>query len=122
MIVANSNSGLPVRFAGSELNPPRHICAFLNSPEEEYRVLLPFIMEGFQRGEKAFHVVDPKLREAHVERLTNAGIDVDDMEKNGQLTLCNWNEAYFSDGRFSENRMLAIWEDELEVARQRGFF
>jgi hypothetical protein len=32
----------PIRFAGSELGEKRHICAFFNSPEEEYRVLLPF--------------------------------------------------------------------------------
>ena len=30
----------------------------LHSHEEEYRVL-PFIHEGFARGEKAFHIVDP---------------------------------------------------------------
>jgi hypothetical protein len=29
-----------------------------NSADEEYRVLLPFIKEGFGRGEKAFHVID----------------------------------------------------------------
>jgi len=45
----------PIRFAGSTLGENRHICAFFYSPEEEYRLLLPFIKEGFERGEKAFH-------------------------------------------------------------------
>jgi hypothetical protein len=31
----------------------RHICAFCNNDEEEYRVLLPFIKEGFECGDKA---------------------------------------------------------------------
>ena len=52
-----------IRFAGSVLGAQRHVCAFFHSPDEEYRVLLPFIKEGFERGEKAFHIVDPKLRE-----------------------------------------------------------
>jgi hypothetical protein len=49
----------PIRFAGSELGEKRHICAFFDSSDEEYRVMLPFIKEGIDRGEKAFHVVNP---------------------------------------------------------------
>jgi hypothetical protein len=53
----------------------RHMCAFFHSANEEYRVLLPFIKEGFDRGEKAFYTVDPKLREEHLNRLRSAGSD-----------------------------------------------
>ena len=45
------------RFAGSVLDAQRHVCAFFHNPDEEYRVLLPFIKDGFERGEKAFHIV-----------------------------------------------------------------
>jgi len=31
----------PIPFAGSELREGRHVCAYFNSVEEEYRVLLP---------------------------------------------------------------------------------
>ncbi|HXP43282.1 MAG TPA: hypothetical protein VN833_23720, partial [Candidatus Acidoferrales bacterium] len=47
----------PIRFAGSVLDAQRHVCAFFHNPDEEYRVLLPFIKDGFERGEKAFHIV-----------------------------------------------------------------
>jgi hypothetical protein len=43
----------------------RYVCAFFHNPEEEYRVLLPFIKDGLERGEKVFHIVDPKLRADH---------------------------------------------------------
>ena len=43
----------PIRLGGSVLGPPRHICAFFNSHDDEYRVLLPFIKDGFECGEKA---------------------------------------------------------------------
>jgi hypothetical protein len=33
----------------------RHICAFFNSIDEQYRVLRPFIKDGFDRGDKAYH-------------------------------------------------------------------
>jgi hypothetical protein len=32
-----------VRLAGAELGRSRRMCAFFHSPDEEYRVLLPFI-------------------------------------------------------------------------------
>jgi hypothetical protein len=118
---ASVRSDQPIWFAGAELGDQRHICAFFNSPEEEYRVLLPFIVEGFERGDKAFHVVSPDLREQHIARLAKAGIDVEQAEKAGQLKLCNWNEAYLPDGRFNQNRMLAMWEDELYAALDKGF-
>src|SRR5436190_18598618 len=90
----NTNSEQPIRFAGSTLGSYRHICAFFNSHDEEYRVLLPFIKEGFERGEKAFHIVDPKLRVEHIKRLRSADIEVAEAEKSGQFELLNWEDAY----------------------------
>jgi hypothetical protein len=51
------------RFGGSMLRAQRHICGFFNTLDDQYRVLLPFIKEGFERGEKAVHIIDPKRRE-----------------------------------------------------------
>src|SRR3954470_11069058 len=79
----------PIRFAGSVLDEQRHVCAFFHNSEEEYRVLLPFIKDGLQRGEKAYHIVDPKLRSEHRTRLGSAGIDIDTAETRGQFELCN---------------------------------
>ena len=39
----------PVRLAGSVLSRSCHVCAFFHSKEEEYRVLMPFIKDGFER-------------------------------------------------------------------------
>src|SRR4029434_8200694 len=86
---ASSESNQPIRFAGSVLGAQRHVCAFFHSPEEEYRVLLPFIKEGFERGDRAFHIVDPTLREEHLRWLASARIDVASVEQSGQLELRN---------------------------------
>src|SRR5262245_49473017 len=42
----------PIR-EDSMVDARRHICAFYNSPRDQYCVLLPFIKDGFDRGEKA---------------------------------------------------------------------
>jgi MEDS: MEthanogen/methylotroph, DcmR Sensory domain len=117
---ASSESDEPIRFAGSVLGSQRHVCAFFHGPDEEYRVLLPFIKEGFERGEKAFHIVDPKLREQHLERLRAAGIDVAAAEQSGQFELRNWADAYLRDGHFDQERMLALIQEVLEGGRHQG--
>ena len=110
-----------IRFAGSVLGAQRHVCAFFHSPDEEYRVLLPFIKEGFERGEKAFHIVDPELRGQHVRRLESAGIDVAAAEQSGQFELRNWADAYLREGHFDQDRMLALIQAVLEAGTRQGF-
>ena len=69
------NVPTPISLAGSQLGEIRHVCAFFNSDEEEYRVLLPFIKDGLKSGDKAVHVLNPEQRQDHLQRLTAAGID-----------------------------------------------
>src|SRR5687767_10527177 len=100
----------PIRFAGATLGKHRHVCAFFYNPDEEYNVLMPFIKEGFERGEKAFHIVDPMLRDEHIARLEQATIDVAAAQQRGQFELCNWEDAYLREGHFDQNSMLALIE------------
>ncbi len=52
------STAAPIRLAGRTLKDTRHICAFFHSKDEQNKVLMPFFREGFERGEKLFHVVD----------------------------------------------------------------
>jgi hypothetical protein len=100
----------PISFAGSQLAETRHVCAFFNSEEEEYRVLLPFIQGGFECGHKAVHVVNPHQRNEHMERLVAAGIDPAAAERSGQLQVRTNTETYLRDGQFDKDRMLHTFE------------
>jgi len=100
----------PIPFAGALLDEERHVCAFFHDEEEEYRVLLPFIKEGFDRGEKAVHVVNPHQRAGHLDRLAGAGIDVAAARSREQLDLRGNTETYLHDGRFDSSRMLESFE------------
>jgi hypothetical protein len=111
----------PITFAGARLGRYRHVCALFNSRDEEYRLFLPFIKEGLSHGERAFHIVDPKLRQDHVEHLAAAGVDVAAVEKTGQLELRTWAEAYLRSGHFDQAAMLALIEEVLTEGKRRGF-
>ncbi|MEX2497133.1 MAG: MEDS domain-containing protein [Woeseia sp.] len=108
----------PVRLAGALLNRSRHICAFFHSREEEYRVLMPFIKDGFERGDRAFHIVDPDCRHYHLQRLEREGIDVGEAEASGQLEVRRWQEAYLKDDYFEQHRMIATIKEALDPARK----
>ena len=111
----------PIPFAGSLLDETRHVCAFFNSDDEEYRVLLPFIKDGFICGHKAIHVVNPDQQRHHLQRLADAGIDPTAAQLSGQLDVRINTEVYLPDGRFDQDRMLAVFE-QLASENAKGDF
>jgi hypothetical protein len=111
----------PIPFAGSQLNEGRHVCAFFNSDDEEYRVLLPFIRDGFECGDKAVHVVSPDQCGDHLQRLAGAGIDTTAAQQRGQFELRTSIETYLRDGRFDQDRMLEAFE-QLASDNAKGRF
>jgi len=100
----------PIPFAGSHLDQTRHVCAFFNNDDEEYRVVLPFIRDGLQCGHKAIHVVNPDQRRDHLQRLAEVGIDTAAAQQNGQLELLINTDVYLPDGRFDPDRMISAFE------------
>jgi MEDS: MEthanogen/methylotroph, DcmR Sensory domain len=111
----------PISLAGSQLNETRHVCAFFNSDDEEYRVLLPFIKDGFGRGHKAVHVINPGQHQNHLQRLAAVGIDPSNAQQRGQLEVRTNTETYLRDGRFDQDRMLAAFKQLASGNAQGGF-
>ena len=110
-----------MQFAGCALGRQRHICAFFNGIDEEHRVLRSFIKEGFDRGEKAFHIVDPDLREEHLKRLGEAGVNVQQAMDTGQLEVRRFQDAYLRGDRFDQEAMLALIEEVLQSGAAAGY-
>ena len=110
-----------VQFAGGDLGGQRHICAFFNGIDEEHRVLRSFIKDGFDRGDKAFHLVNPELREEHLRRLAEAGINVREVLEAGQLEVRPWQEAPLRGGRFDQDTWLLLFEQVLQSGPAAGY-
>jgi hypothetical protein len=99
----------------------QHICAFFNSTNEQHRVLRSFIKDGFERGDKVFHLVNPELREEHLRHLADAGIDVQKVSASGQLEVRSWKDTYLRGDRFDQNAMLALLEEVLQTGHTEGY-
>jgi hypothetical protein len=109
----------PVTLAGSTLRQRCHACAFFHDAEEEYRLLLPFVQEGFRHGDKIFQVLDGRHRDGRRARIGSLGIDLDSAEQSGQIEIRPWENAYLRGGRFDQYAMLALVEDVLGKGRDQ---
>ena len=103
-----------VQFTNSIFRRHRHVCAFFNSIDEQHRVLRPFIKDGFDRGDKAYHYVDPERREEHLRWLADAGINVQEAMSAGQLEVLPWQESPLRGGRFDLETWLASFEEVIQ--------
>jgi hypothetical protein len=99
-----------------------HVCAFFDSKEEEYDVLVPFFKEALDQGEKNMHIVDAAFADEHKARLTAAGVDAHQCEACGQLEVVSWRDAYLDEnGVFDKQRMLATVDHLTGTGRDAGY-
>ncbi|HZY17846.1 MAG TPA: MEDS domain-containing protein [Ramlibacter sp.] len=99
-----------------------HVCAFFNSKEEEYDVLVPFFKEAVEQGEKNMHIVDAAFAAEHKARLVAGGVDAHQCEACGQLEVVSWHEAYLDEnGVFDKDRMLATVDHLTGTGRDAGY-
>jgi hypothetical protein len=111
----------PIHFAGGTLDRYRHVCAFFDSFEQEAEAIVPFVREGLDAGQKAFHIVDPALREEYLGSLEAEGIQVSACMHSGQFELLNWEDAYLREGRFDQDAMLKLIEEVLIGGQEQGY-
>jgi hypothetical protein len=104
---------------GVEHRPHRHLCAFFDSADDEYRTLLPFVGDGLQAGERAFHLVDPGGVAAHRSALAMSGIDLPAAERRGQVEIVTWQQAPLDGGHLDQDRVLAFIAGVLERGRRQ---
>jgi hypothetical protein len=105
----------------STLSRHRHVCAFFHGMDEQHRVLRSFIKDGVDRGDKAFHLVDPEQRDEHLGRLAEAGIDVHQAMSVGQLEVRPWDDGPLHGGRFDHEAWLASFEQGLRSGPAAGY-
>ena len=109
-----------VTLARSAVDRRCHVCAFFHSREDEYKVMLPFLKEGLEAGEKVFQIIDQRQRDERLRRLTDAGVDAAAAEQNGLLEVRSWENAHLSDGRFDQHAMIALVEGIAKDGEKRS--
>jgi hypothetical protein len=109
-----------VQLARAALQCPCHLCAFFRSSEQEYRILVPFVKDGLQLGDKSVHILDDSHLEERRRRLQEMGVDLSAAERSGQLEIRTWGQAYLRHGRFNQDAMLSFLEEAMASGKRQG--
>ncbi|MGY3505188.1 MEDS domain-containing protein [Bradyrhizobium sp. USDA 4471] len=111
----------PIPFGRSMLREHRHVCAFFSSAVEEYDALLPFICDGINCGQRAYHVLPSEHKEDHLSWLRAAGIDREKTMKSSQLEVAPLESTYLRTGRFDMDDMIVVIQEALKAGAELGF-
>lgn len=107
MVEPEETDPAPVTFAGGVLDRYRHVCAFVNSNDEETLVLDPFIRQGIETGDRLLFVVDTQRSGEPVLRLRHLGYDPAALLSAHSLEIRTWADIYLRGGRFDQDDALA---------------
>jgi hypothetical protein len=83
-------------------------------------VLLLFIKEGLEQGDRVLQIVDQRRYAEQVRHLEEAGIDVADGERMDQMVIRHWEQAYLQEGYFDWRRQLSVIKEVLDDGKTRG--
>ena len=103
-----AESSRTIHLCGQALQGRQHVCAFVDSREEEYGILNPFFQEGLESGEEVVTIVESSLRDEHLGRMAASGIDIDRAVQSEQLKVIASEESYLTDGVFVAERMIEL--------------
>ena len=97
-----------------------HVCAFVNSREEQYELLLPFLREGLRGGSRLATMVGEANVPDHLTRLRREGLDPEGLMGAGRL-LVTTAEHTFPRAPATPQQILASAEADIDAANGAGF-
>lgn len=116
MLTESISIGLP----GVQLAPGDHVCAFYPSVRERDEILIPYLSQGLEVGDKCIAVVDSGGPESVLAAL-GAEVDLAPCLRRHQLDVQRSEETYLRGGGFSTEAMLDFWDLSIGGAMAGGF-
>jgi AcrR family transcriptional regulator len=107
-----------MRLGDANLGRHRHVCGLFEGADDAADVLVPFVVDGLERGDRVIHIVED--RAAYLDRLARS-TDVLAAVESGQLDVRAWDAVYLSSGRFDGSRMLTLLRRLIREGQPLGF-
>jgi hypothetical protein len=111
---------IAVGIPGVQLAPGDHVCAFYPSAAERDEILIPYLSQGLEAGDKCIAVVDSSGPESVLAALS-ATLNLAPCLTRRQLDVQRSEETYLRDGGFSTEAMLDFWDRSIGEAMAGGF-
>ncbi|MBL0737743.1 MEDS domain-containing protein [Flavobacterium sp. GN10] len=115
------NKQTPFSVCGESLLAPMHICGFFDSREQQYEVIIPYILEGLEGNDKVINILEGNRHGEHCRCLTENGISIAEKLSSGQLEVMASENSYIKDGEFAADKMYKMLEQTLLSASRAGY-
>ena len=116
-----SSSEVPAHLCGQSLRGVMHACAFVDSRDEQYEVLMPYLKEGLSCNAHLITMVGRANLADHHQRLRKSGLDPSLLAASGKLSVSTAEETFPRDGSVTPQSILQHWEARIDAAHRCGF-
>jgi len=106
---------------GESLSSPMHICGFFDSKEQQYEVIIPYILEGLEANEKVINILEGSRHGEHCRCLAENGVSITEKLSSGQLEVLASENTYINGGEFAAEKMYKTLEQTLISASRAGY-
>ncbi|AGB22261.1 hypothetical protein Mycsm_01882 [Mycobacterium sp. JS623] len=101
---------------GVSLAPGDHVCAFYPGAAERNEILIPYLREGLDAGDKCICIVsDATAPDGELDSVRCHSHNSD------QLAVDRSGDTYLKGGGFSADRMLEYWDSAISQAMEDGY-
>ncbi|MDQ6531066.1 MEDS domain-containing protein [Flavobacterium sp. LHD-85] len=115
------NKQTPFSVCGELLSAPMHICGFFDSREQQYEVIIPYILEGLEANDKVINILEGNRHGEHCRCLAENGISIAEKLSSGQLEVLASENSYIKDSEFAADKMYKMLEQTLLSASRAGY-
>lgn len=98
-----------------------HAALFYRSRQEQLAVAIPYILIGLERNERCLYIADDNSVPLVLNRLEDAGVDLDDAGKRNALRVTTKKDTYLRYGLFEPDNMVRDLREEVELSLRNGF-
>lgn len=115
------NKQMSFSVCGESFSAPMHICGFFDSREQQYEVIIPYIMEGLEANDKVINILEGNRHGEHCRCLADNGISIAQKLSSGQLEVLASENTYIKDNEFAADKMYKTLEQTLLSASRAGY-
>lgn len=115
------NNQMSFSVCGESFASPMHICGFFDSREQQYEVIIPYILEGLETNDKVINILEGNRHGEHCRCLADNGISIAQKLASGQLEVLASENTYIKDGEFAAEKMYKTLEQTLLSASRSGY-
>ena len=104
----------------SELKSGDHLCSIYNSQEEQFKVIIPFMIIGLEKNEKCIYIVNENTKEEMIDAFCKSS-DITKYIKSKQIEFLAETQVYLKNGFFDPDKLINFLKETEELAIQEGY-